>query len=382
MAQLITACIDKQKREKPMLQGKTLKDLATQLMQIDETKRDLVVDLPLLSMNNKAELEVKNGSTYTFNPTTWTHQQLASYADIPKEYYDRIKTQNPELLSNNVNHAFNMFNKQSQTTGKKEARLLRTLNTPQGPICRALLSSRYRILDSSDLLTTALPLMIDMKMQIKSCELTEKRLYIKATSQKLTTEIKSGDTVEYGLVISSSDVGAGSVRVEPFLFRLVCTNGLISPDSTVRKFHIGKDLASIEATFQEILSDDTKALNDKAFWATVHDVIKNSMRQEVFESVVDRLRLAANEPIKNPKLDRVIDLTAQSIKVTNKTIKDQVLTELINGHDLSRWGLINAFTAAAHTTPNIDYDTSTELERASGKILELSNDQWRTIAAV
>ena len=38
-------------------------------------------------------------------------------------------------------------------------------------------------------------------------------------------------------------------------------------------------------------------------------------------------------------------------------------------------------TAAAHTTKDIDYDTSTDLERAGGKVLEIGADQWRTISA-
>lgn len=355
-------------------------DLATELMRIDETKKDIVAPVTALHMaENDASLAVINGEVHEYKPTTWAHQQIASYADVPKSYYDRLKDENPSLLSRNVNHGFLKNVEQAQSNGKNESRLIRLLD---GNV-RAFLSSRYRILDSSDLLTAVMPLMADNKMKVESSELTERRLFVKAVSDRaeLTTEVKKGDVVQYGLVISSSDVGSGSVRIEPMIYRLSCLNGMISPDSTIRKFHVGKDLAAINQDFQDILSDETKRKADDAFWSTVREVVAHSMKVEIFQNVVDRLRVAANEPIKNYDLPRVVELTTKALNITGDNIKNNIMRELASGGDLSRWGLVNAFTAAAHTTEGIDYESSTELERAGGKILDLPADQWRNISA-
>lgn len=362
-----------------MLQGTSLTDIAQRLITINERKKDVVVDVSNLAMANDSNLAVINGETHSFQPTTWAHQQIASYSDVPKAYYDRLKSENKTLLASNVNHGFIRNVQQSKENGKNEARLVRLLD---GNV-RAFLSSRYRILDSFDMLTAVLPLMDESKMKVVSSEITERRLFIKALSQKaeLTTEVKKGDAVQYGLMISTSDVGSGSVRVEPMIFRLICTNGMISPDSTIRKFHIGKDLSTMETNFQEILSDSTKQKADAAFWATVKDVVAHSMKTEIFENVVDRLRIASNEPIKNQKLDRVIDLTMKALNVPGELIKNNILMELCKANDMTRWGLVNAFTAAAHTTEGINYETSIELERAGGKILDLPSEQWRNISA-
>src|SRR5690606_16795201 len=126
-----------------------------------------------------------------------------------------------------------------------------------------------------------------------------------------------GDTVQYGLVISNSDVGAGSVRVEPLVYRLVCKNGLIS-NTAIKRFHVGRNQA--ENDVLELLSEDTKQLNEHAFWATVRDVTLSSLSEEQFKRQVDRLRVAANEKIENYDIPRVIELAMKATGTTGEKI--------------------------------------------------------------
>lgn len=358
-----------------MKQGKSLVELAQELQRVQAKKKDYVVSLGAMEMTEKAELQVTNGEVHSYKPTNWAHQQIASYADIPKTYYDRMLAENDtKLIQTNVNHWFKKFQSDAQKSGRKESRLVRTYEGK----ARAFLSSRYRILDSHDLLETVLPAFLENDMQVISSELTERRLFLKALSPKVETEVKKGDVVQYGLTISSSDVGCGSVRVEPLIYRLSCLNGLIMPDSSVRKFHIGKDL-SIEGV-RELMSDEAKETEDRAFWLTVRDVVLNSMKREVFEAAVDRLRIAADMPIKSNDLNRVIELTTKAVGITGEENKKSILSHLASGGDLSQWGLINAVTRAAHDD-HVEYEESVEMERSAGKILELSKDQWKVIAA-
>ena len=231
------------------------------------------------------------------------------------------------------------------------------------------------------MLETALPVMIEKGMEVVSSEITDTRLFLKALSPKLTAEVKKGDVVQYGLVVSTSDVGAGSVRVEPLIYRLACLNGMIS-STAIRKFHIGKNNA--EEDIRELLSDNTKNLTDAAFWAQVRDVILGSMKSENFEAEVDKLRVAANEEIKNFDLPRVVELTMRATSVGGENKKNSILAALANGNQgagLTKWGLINSFTAAAKSD-SISYEESIELERAGGAILELPQSAWKNIASV
>lgn len=350
-----------------MKTGKTLTQLAQELQRVNETKKDLIVPVSKMEMI-EGNLSISDEILPLNN---WAHGQLSSYTDIPKAYYDRIKSQNPALLSQNVNHSLSL--------AQKDKRLVRVLD---GNI-RALLSNRYRILDSYDLAETILPIMINKNMNVLSSEITEKNIYIRATLPALQGEILKGDVVQYGIQVSSSDVGAGSLRVEPLIYRLVCTNGLITSQA-MRKYHIGKASGDFDDV-REILSDKAKELTDAAFWMSVHDVVMNSLNPAIFEEQINLLKSASEQKITNYNLAEVIDVTCKSLNYSaTKDVKNSLLAQLANGNEgagLTKWGLANSFTAIAAHDETLSFDDSVELERLGGKIITLSNSDWLKIAA-
>lgn len=373
-----------------MKQGKSIVELAKELTRVKESARDFVVPTEQIHAETLKEQSVEtgkdservtlgfqNGSAHRFSLNNWSRSQLSAYTDIPKGYMDRLNDENPSLLADNINHGLERIVKEAKRERRQESRMLRTLD---GNV-RGLLSSRYRILDGHDMLESIFPVIADKGMDIVSSELTEQRLFIKALSPKLTAEVKKGDAVQYGLVISTSDVGSGSVRVEPFIWRLVCLNGMIA-NTAIRKYHVGKNQA--EDDIREILSDRTRELTDAAFWASVRDVVIASMLPENFEKQVDRLRIAANEEIKNFDLPRVVELTMKATGLTGEGKQNSILAALASGNEgagLTRWGLINAVTRAAQDDA-VSYEDSVAMERAAGQILELPKSSWQTISAV
>ena len=50
-------------------------------------------------------------------------------------------------------------------------------------------------------------------------------------------DVVPGDTVQGGVIISNSEVGLGAVSVQPLLYRLVCTNGMVVNDLGERRTH-------------------------------------------------------------------------------------------------------------------------------------------------
>jgi hypothetical protein len=363
-----------------MKTGKSLVQLAQEMERIQASAKDYVVPtdkLVAMPTDKGVELAFQNGVMHNYRLNSWSASQLAGYTDIPKAYFDRIHSENPLLLAENINHGLQKIASEAKRTRKPESRLIRTLD---GHV-RGLLSSRYRILDAHDMLETVLPVMIDKGMQVVSSEVTERRLFIKALSPKLQAEVKKGDVVQYGLTISTSDVGAGSVRVEPLIYRLVCQNGLIA-DTAMRKFHMGRNQA--ENDVYELLTDKTKELSDAAFWSQVRDIVTASMNPDNFQAQVDRLRVAANEPIQNFDLPRVVELTMKATGLTGDGKKNSILAALASGNEgagLTKWGLINSVTRAAKDDA-LSYEESIEMERAAGQILELPRNQWAHIAAV
>ena len=174
-----------------MKQGKTLNQLAQELTRIQETAKDYTVPVSKMRMNEHAQIEFKNGDLQKLDLNDWSANQLANYTEIPRAYFDRIRGESTSLLANNVNHAFGRITAISESERKPESRMVRTLD---GKV-RAFLSSRYRRLDSYDLLNETLPVLIDGKFQIVSSEITDRRLYLKATTEQVQGEVKKGDVM-------------------------------------------------------------------------------------------------------------------------------------------------------------------------------------------
>jgi Domain of unknown function (DUF932) len=360
-----------------MKAGKTLTELAQQLEDIKAKSRDFIVPTARLQMGADASLQFygkdKETAPQILEPSDYAHGQIAGYASVPKAYYDRLRAEKPALLASNVNHGFER-QEESRERGT-EARMLRTYD---GKL-RALVSSSYRRLDSYDLCKVVLPTLVDNRFEVVSSEITETRMYLKALTKRVQSEVKPGDVVQYGIVISNSDVGAGSVRVEPLIYRLVCSNGMIG-STAIRKMHVGRDLAG--ADIHELLSDETQRLTDEAFWAQVNDVVRASMNQEIFEREVAKLREAAHTPIKNYDIPDVVDVTMKAVGVDGEGAKNDIIAYLARGADgagLTQWGLINGFTFAAQNE-KIGYDRSIELERAGAKVLDIDQRKWARIA--
>jgi hypothetical protein len=363
--------------EENMKEGMQLNELAKELISIRDNKVDIIVPSKLLHMTPEANLDVDGKDTFQLN--NWTHSQLGSYSKIPKGYYDKLHIEAPHILAQCVNHGIQMAinNSISARKSKSESRLVRTLN---GNV-RGFLSSRYRMLDCVDLLETTLPILTENNFELVSSELTDKKMYIKVTTPKLQGEIKKGMVVQYGLVISSSDVGCGSVRVEPLIYELVCSNGMIC-NTSMRKFHIGKDNASAE--IERMLSNETKKMDDEVFWAKCRDLIKGSMEEINFRREIELLKEANEIKIgRVSNLESVVEDTMKVVGVSGEKKKHSILEHIASGsmgRGYTKYGLANAFTWASHKVEDASYEEATELERAGGKIISMSDAVWKNVA--
>lgn len=347
-----------------MKTGRTLTDLAREIHRQTETKKDFVADTRKLSMEQAAEgrLRIRLEGIDAFDITTHAHDQLATSIKIPRQYYDRMAAEAPQLLLNNVNHWL---------AANPQQRMVRTLDGSM----RAMLSDRYRPLDNFDLLGAALPVIQQHGASIMSCETTDTRMYLKVVMPKIETEVKRGDVVQAGLVISNSEIGAGALKVEPFIYRLVCLNGM-TMQSALRRYHVGKKNQSLDDTVMEVLSDRTRQLTDAAFWHQVRDVVSSAFSKDIFEENVQRLRDASEQKLTGNPAKAVEEITERFSLPSG--LGGDILRNLIEGADLTRWGIANAVTAVANDYP--DYETASELERVGGQIIELAASDWKSIA--
>lgn len=347
-----------------MKEGKTLQELAAELERQQGAKRDLIVHTGALSMDasgNHLALRVQGAAKCSINDIA--HRQIGQHLKIPATYYDRMRTEYPELLAQNVNGWL------ARTPDTK--RMLRTMDGT----ARALLSDRYRRIDNFEVASAVLPIISRMDgAGVESCELTDSRMYLKVVNPRVTAEVKKGDIVQAGVLISNSEVGMGSVNVSPLIYRLVCSNGMIAEDGKLRKYYVGRANESREDF--SIYRDETIQADDKAFLMKLEDSVKAAVDQARFSAIVDKMREATEAKIEPKQVQQVVELTSKEFGI-NESESSGILGHLAAGGDLSLYGLANAVTRQAQDVAS--YDRSTDLEDTGYRILTMSPALWRSL---
>lgn len=354
-----------------MKPGKTLQELAIELDRQNNAKTDYLLDTRKMVMDadeNGAVLTLINDQTNTntlLGVNDIAHEQIGSSLGIPKNYYDRMRRENPALLTENVNTWFN---------ADPKVRMVRTLDGT----ARAFLSDRYRRIDNFDIASVVLPLLGDMNVKFESTEITDSRMYIKVVNERLTREVKPGDYVQSGLIITNSEVGMGTVTIQPLLYRLVCTNGMIVNDmksGATRRKHLGRRYSTSDEDYV-LYADDTLLADDRALMLKMRDTIKNSLDEVHFSNLIENMRAATEVQITANNIPDMVKLAAPEFGITLHE-SEGILDHLIRGGDLSLYGLSNAVTRYAQDVNS--YDRSTELEAIGYNILTMPQRQWNKL---
>jgi hypothetical protein len=326
-------------------------DLVNLVRELERQKKNSL-DLIVESSTLKAVPDEGNGIRLVipeygeFPLTEWAHGQLADKVGIPRRYYERMRNSGKLwLLAENVN----------AWLGEKERRLIRILD---GKI-RAILSDRYRMMDNYDIVFLALDEFKKREtVEIYRIDLTETMLYLKAADRTLTESIREGDVVYGGIIIRNSEVGASALRIEPFILRRVCGNGLILQQS-LKKIHLGRQTLEIG----EIdWSDETRELEDRAIWSKVRDIIRATFDRQIFQSWVKKLKESTEIKIEKPieAVENIVGHLGLS--------EEQKQRLLMHFSEPTKYGLINAVANLAGESKNIEEQV--KLEEFAGRMLE------------
>jgi hypothetical protein len=160
-----------------------------------------------------------------------------------------------------------------------------------------------------------------------------------------------GDSVEFpsgdyyrGIDIRNSDVGACSMVVDEYWWRLVCTNGMVGIHKRKHLYqrkHIGKGLEEFDKVFAGIIEEATKG------FVLTSSAIRHADGHDLEMENVTRM-LKSNR-VQKTEIDRV-----------------QSLLEM-EEYPMSRMGLVNAVTQTARDLANPN--RKAQLEAAAGRML-------------
>jgi len=352
----------------------TLPQLANELQRQKETRRDFVVDTRKLTADPSWGLTIKD--TGTFPITSHAHRQLSAHLKVPAQFYDRLMTQHPDIWMHTVNELMRR---------EHSERMVRTLDGS----ARAFLSNSYRRIDNYEVAEMVLPLLAEVDgLQIESANVTERKMYLKARINTVTSEVfrkknltlgqghhmlKRGDVVCSAITITNSEIGDGSFMVSPAIYEYACTNLAVFSKSRLRRIHVG---ARIDADDVTLLSDETKQADDHALMLKLRDIVKACLDKDWFDAQVAKINEAATNTIEgNPFA--AVKLLSNNLGI-GQDVESGILRHLITGADLSQWGLSRAVTRASQDVD--DYDLASDLEVAGGTVIDLPKKEWRQIA--
>jgi len=346
----------------------TLDGLMGRILDLDSRKLDLIGDTTRMESyvngGGKLRLHVDMpDDTQTFALNPHMRGQVATDLGIPKRYFDRMTADAPYLLRDNVNHWLRE---------EPNRRMVRAYREDSGNVGRAWLSPGYRRLDNVEIAKTLLPEFENLGTPVTfhQAAVSDTKLYIRALFPGIEREVKKGDVVRWWVEITNSEVGSGTLGIRGFILRLVCINGM-TVAYTLKKRHVGRRIDE-----DGILSDQALQADDAAFWLAARDTLKATIAETRFDEIVEQLRSTTG----GEEIRRVVEAT----QVLQKTFgfsdeeKNSVVTHLAAGGDLSRWGALNAVTAAAKSVP--DVDRQVEMEGIGWDVANLTPKAWEAIA--
>jgi len=288
--------------------------------------------------------------------TPWATAQLCQRLGVPTPYFKRCP---PELKDLQANHWLRFApatdacdggcdetREPDPTAAKDETWLLRGRKAR----LRGVLSSRYARLDNAQLLGALRPLLQtrESRLEVKDFSLSEESLHLRLIDPSISREVLKDDRLFVGFHVSNSEVGVRSVRVDALVWRLVCANGLIrlvNGKSLFHRRHVSFDPDGFSRSLQSAIAE---AVTEGA-------------------GLLERLALAARAPV--PDVPAAVRSLSEAWRLSERT-QELVTASLLSEQPSQQetvYGLVNAFTAAAH---HLDPEERYRIETLAARLAE------------
>lgn len=245
------------------------------------------------------------GNAYGLRVLDGAHEQLAQRLDMPRKFYDRLLGAHPDLLAHNVTELFRR---------EPDSRMLRMLRPEMKPewqalaaqtntqfVVRAVVSDKYRALDNGGLVDTLLPSAEAQGLRLVEWDLDDRSFALRfAGPERTIGEIREAhgfraegdnyhrrengvdlawvnEVLSFGVAVSNSETGHGSLAVRQFSRILRCLNAYVK-DETHRTVHVGRKQQADEDGF--LIGNDTRRLEAAAQFARVRDRFLDAVSEQ------------------------------------------------------------------------------------------------------
>jgi hypothetical protein len=348
-----------------MKQGISLQEMAGQVQYRGEASMDYVVPVKNMEFNITENgiqymAGVKNHGMVSGDMTRHAMRQVAGDLNVPLKYADMLLAEDPGLLEYNLN-------KRANQSGHE--RMLRTI---EGKMVGNVSPSFSRLYDNDIILKALLPTITDTDFTVQTCNLNDQMMHLSLTTEKLKGEVKVGDVVQGGIKMRNSGVGASRMMFARLAYRLWCLNGCTNAEVLDSYTRVHRGQRQPEGI---LYRDDTIAAHQQVIALEIRDTVNQLLSPESFEQELDMMRETTTKRIEGDVVKAVEELG--KIVTFTKDEGSEILKHLIEGGDLTQWGMLNAVTRYAQDIES--YDRSMEMESIGGKVLTLKPNQWQSV---
>lgn len=301
----------------------------------------------------------------------WTTNALRQTAErliIPSQYLLRLRDHGDararQLARTTVNEMSVVHNKPTLF------RLWRDNETGEA-ILRAVLSDRYQAIDNWEVLKHVADGMMSANVELADCEvsvdLTDKRFRMRIAVPSVSVAapdlladyrspfLRPGEdapVIWAGIEVTNSETGHGAFSVAARAVVLKCRNGL-KESVSFRRAHVGTTLESGTIDW----SDETRQRLLLLVQSQIKDAVSTYISPTYLEGLVNRMRLAKGVQVDN--IQNALATVRERQGITEAE-SDEVLEMFVRGSDRTVFGLGQAVTAAATSSP--DGDRQSEME--------------------
>lgn len=204
-----------------MKTGTEIKTVLKEINDDTQYKKDYLVDLKDMQVvkseqTGQAMLQFGNIDK-DFYMTDRSVNQLCGKLKIGRQYIQKCLPESIDLVAHNLNFWINHRDNRDL--------MVRTYEFD----ARAILTNRYKRIDCDVVANHCLDKLMDLDVEFKYSYYNGDTMNITAVTPKVEGEVVKGDVVQGGITITNSEVGDGSLMIKPFIYRLVCTNGMVAP---------------------------------------------------------------------------------------------------------------------------------------------------------
>lgn len=272
-----------------MKKGQEIKQMLKQINNDVKFKKDYIITLNALQINESnttyPNLQITDSADqYSLNDHSLNN--LCNKLEIGTRYISKCLPVSQSLVTHNLNFWIN--------NTKSRELMLRTVEGHDINRVRAIMTNRYKRIDNDVVANATLNKLMDMGAELKYSHYDGDNLNITAVLPKLEGEVVEGDFVQGGITITNSEIGQGSLVVKPFIYRLVCTNGMVAPEYLNQFYakHVGKMIIDID-------NDDQ--------WKTIVSKMEQQLElvanPELFEENLNKLKQATEQKINSHQIE-------------------------------------------------------------------------------